>query len=58
VRLSTKLKDTTLAEGQGSEIAVSVTNVDDKDGQPMTLAIVRSPTITLPHSCRRTSAST
>ena len=40
VRLSTTLKDTKMVEGQGSEIRVALKNVDDKDGQPMTLAIV------------------
>lgn len=43
VRLSTTLKDTKLVEGQGSEIRVALKNVDDKDGQPMTLAIVGLP---------------
>jgi len=43
VSLKTKLSTTGMIEGNGSEIFVTMKNNDEKNGQPMTLAIVGLP---------------
>jgi len=43
VQLTTKLASDTLKEGDGSEVAVTVTNVDKKDGLPMVIARIGLP---------------
>jgi len=43
VDLVTKLSSTQLTEGEGSEIYVSMKNLDNNNGQPMTIAIIGLP---------------